>query len=367
MQIIDDGKHYLIHSNGVKAFSKLPLENNYSVEFEDGMNGVGFYLAQKPLFKYPNFKVYGDQIGLVDNIINSYNNSDKSIGVILSGPKGTGKTIFSKMLSVKAHEMGMPTIIVNDNTVGVANFLSRIDQSSLVMFDEFEKKFQDNLEVSKDKDSQNDLLSLFDGILGGKNIYVLTVNELIDLSPYILNRPGRFMYAIRMKQPSPTDINSYLEDKLEKAVNNREEQIKEIIQFSFKFPLSFDILDTLVFQLNSGNSFKEALPYLNLMNLGDTDFNIKVTFESGYVYPISEANLDLFSETIKVNIRNISFDFLSDAVKVDNNTLVVDGEDINRVKVDGELKDKVQSGLKPEKVTKLTIAPNRVDGFQFNV
>lgn len=86
------------------------------------------------------------------------------------------------MLSIKAHEIGLPTITVNDNTQGVADFLAKIDTSAVIMFDEFEKKFQDSMK-SPDSDTQNDMLSLFDGLYGGKNIYVLTVNDIVDLSP----------------------------------------------------------------------------------------------------------------------------------------------------------------------------------------
>ena len=368
MQIIDDGKHYLVYSNGVKAFNKLPLKSNYSVEFDDSPNGVGFYLAQKPLFTKPNFKIYGSQIDMVDKVVESFENSNKSVGVILSGPKGTGKTVFSKMLSEKTHKLGMPTVLVNNNTSGVANFISQIDQSSLIMFDEFEKKFTDSLEPTLGKkENQNDLLSLFDGILGGKNIYVLTVNNLIDLSQYILNRPGRFMYSIRMQLPEPKDISDYLNDKLNKDVNNRKEQIEEIVKFGFKFPISYDILDTLVLQLNFGNDFKTILPSLNLVNLGDTEFNVEVNFEGGYTYPLGSINLDLFKETIKVDQYNIDFDFQGDCLEAKEDHLYVNGENINRLNVDGDLKDKVQQGLKPDRISSITIRPNRAEGFEFTI
>jgi len=369
MQILDDGKHLLVHSNGIKAFNSLPMENNYSVEWENPMSGVGFYLSRTKLFEAPTFKTYGNQLSMVDDVINSFKASDKSVGVILSGDKGTGKTIFSKLLSIKARELGMPTILVNNSTEGVTNFLARIDKSAVMMFDEFEKKFNDNLSNNDpNNDSQNDLLSLFDGVMGGKNIYVLTVNDLVELSPFLLNRPGRFMYAIRMEEPTPEDIKQYLEDKLNKKVVNREKQIKEIIQFSFKFPLSYDILDTLTFQLNLGNEFKKVLPTLNLMNFSDTDYNINVEFESGYIFPLVDVNINLFSEVIKVtSSESIDFDFLSKDLEVAENCLKVSGDNINRVHVYDSLKDKVQSGLKPEPIKEISITPNRKDDFSFNI
>lgn len=366
MQILDDGKHLLIHSNGIKAFDSLPMENNYSVEWENPMNGVGFYLSRTKVFEKPSFKTYGTQLGLVDNVINAFKNSEKSIGVILSGDKGTGKTVFSKLLSIKARELGMPTIVVGNNEKGVTNFLARVDKPSVMLFDEFEKKFKDDY-TDPNKDSQNDLLSLFDGVLGGKNIYVLTVNDIVELSPFLLNRPGRFMYAIRMEEPTPNDIKQYLEDKLNKDVSNREEQIKEIIQFSFKFPLSYDILDALTFQLNMGNDFKKTLPSLNLMNFSDSDYNINIEFESGYIYSLLDVNINLFSEVVKIVEREINFDFLSENLEIAEDSLKVSGDNINRVKVFDSLKDKVQSGLRPEAINEITIKPNRSDDFSFNI
>ena len=351
MQILDDGKHLLIHSNGIKAFDALPMDNNYSVEWENPMSGVGFYLSRTKVFEKPTFKTYGTQLGLVDNVINAFKNSEKSIGVILSGDKGTGKTVFSKLLSIKARELGMPTIVVGNNEEGVTNFLARVDKPSVMLFDEFEKKFSDDY-TDPNKDAQNDLLSLFDGVLGGKNIYVLTVNDIVELSPFLLNRPGRFMYAIRMEEPTPNDIKQYLEDKLNKDISNREEQIKEIIQFSFKFPLSYDILDALTFQLNMGNDFKKTLPSLNLMNFSDSDYNI---------------NINLFSEVVKIVANEINFDFLSENLEIADDSLRVSGDNINRVKVFDSLKDKVQSGLRPEAIKEITIKPNRSADFGFNI
>lgn len=271
------------------------------------------------------------------------------------------------MLSAKANEKGLPTVLVNNNVSGVSNFLARIDESSLIMFDEFEKKFQDSLQPQAGSDSQSDMLSLFDGVMGGKNLYVLTVNDIVDLSPYLLNRPGRFMYSIRMSEPSPKNIKDYLHDKLDKDVDNREAQIDDIIRFSFKFPLSYDILDTLVFQLNAGKQFKEVLPSLNLMNFGDIDYNVDVEFEGGYTYSIRESNIDLFKDTVRLSDEDISFDFRSDDLKVEDLSLSVEGKSINRVKVDGSLKDKVQSGLRPEEIVKIVIKPTRSDNFGFNI
>lgn len=366
MQIMDDGTHLLIYSNGIKAYKKLPINNNYSVEYEPAP-GVGFYLSQKKKFKKPTFKLYGNQLNLVDDVLDAFERSDKSIGIILSGAKGTGKTVFSKMLSAKANEKGLPTVLVNNNVSGVSNFLARIDEPALIMFDEFEKKFQDSLQGQVGSDSQSDMLSLFDGVMGGKNLYVLTVNDIVDLSPYLLNRPGRFMYSIRMNEPTPKNIKDYLHDKLEKDLENREKQIDDIIRFSFKFPLSYDILDTLVFQLNGGKQFKEVLPSLNLMNFGDIEYNVDVEFEGGYIYSIRESNIDLFKDTVRLSDDEINFDFRSDDLKVEDLSLSVDGKAINRVKVEGSLKDKVQSGLRPEEIVKIIIKPTRSDNFGFNI
>lgn len=368
MQLLDDGKHLLVYSNGMKAYNDIPTDYNYSVEWENPMGGgVGFYLSRKNVFNKPTFKTYGAQLDVVDDVIDAFKASDHSVGVILSGAKGSGKTVFSKMLSIKARDLNMPTILVNDNNKGVTSFLSKIDKPACILFDEFEKKFKDTMQNDGNVDSQNDLLSLFDGVLGSKNIYILTVNDIVELSPYLLNRPGRFMYAIRMKQPNPNDINEYLNDKLGKNVANRKNQIKDIIQFSFKFPLSYDILNSIVFQLNLGHEFKKILPSLNLMNFSDSDYNLEIEFESGYVYALRDINIDLFSEVIKVSSADIRFDFLSKKLSVANNYLQVNGNNINRLSVDGSLKDKVQSGLHPENINSIKIVPNRTDDFSFNM
>jgi hypothetical protein len=367
MQIIDDGKHLLVYSEPLKSSNKLNAKKNYEVHFEGGPNGVGWHLTRSEPFSKPEFKIYGNQISTVDDVLDSFSKSKKSVGVILSGDKGTGKTVFSKLLSYKAHSMGMPTVLVNDNSnPGVANFISRIDTSSVVMFDEFEKKFQDTMQ-GVNQDTQNDLLSLFDGVLGGKNLYVITVNDIINLSPYILNRPGRFMYSIRMNQPTPEDIQAYLTDKLMGSLESKQEEIDLITRFSFKVPLSYDILDTLVFQINNGHKFAEVLPSLNLMNFGDMDYSLTVVFSSGYEYHVPSTDIDLFAEDVKVNTDDINFDFRSKDFEVTDKFLQVSGDKINRVHVDDMLKEHVQSGMRVEDIDHIEIKPVRSDNFGFNL
>lgn len=170
-----------------------------------------------------------------------------------------------------------------------------------------------------------------------------------------------------MSQPTPQDVHDYLEDKLDKDVVEREQQIKQIIQFSFKVPLSYDVLDALVFQLNGNNKFKEVLPSLNLLNFRDMQYNLDIVFSSGYTYHINSSDIDLFSETIKCNERDITFDFQSDSLKLGEDFLYVEGSDIKRVKVENDLKNKVQEGMQVQSVTEIRIKPMRSDDFGYKL
>ena len=85
------------------------------------------------------------------------------LGVILSGDKGIGKSLFSKMLGIKAKESGIPVILVDEYIPGIANFLDDIEQTVMVLFDEYDKTFDE-----KKYNCQAEMLSLFDGMSAGK-------------------------------------------------------------------------------------------------------------------------------------------------------------------------------------------------------
>ena len=270
MRVIRVGERYSIVTGEVETYDLLPVKTYLVI-----CQGGEFFLKEHPNISVRE-KIYGSHENKVNKVLQSFENFERSLGIILSGDKGIGKSIFAKMLCQKAIEKEYPVIIVDEAYDGIARFIESIEQQCVVLFDEFDKTFRTNME----SDQQAHLLSLFDGTSGGKKMYIVTCNELYGLNDYIVNRPGRFHYHFRFGYPTATEIQEYLEDKLEKEYYG---EIKKVIEFAARIKLNYDCLRAIAFELNQGSTFADAITELNILNVGNEEYDVYLYFESGEV------------------------------------------------------------------------------------
>lgn len=102
----------------------------------------GFYLQRnKDKFDVVE-KTYGSLSSRVDRIIKTYESRESSTGVLLTGLKGSGKTLLSQSVSNKMIEKGVPVILVEEpfTNGSFIDFINKIGQCVLI-FDEFAKVF----------------------------------------------------------------------------------------------------------------------------------------------------------------------------------------------------------------------------------
>ena len=269
MKAIRTGSKYSIFDDSISTYDGLP-SGTYTIEYDQR---EGCYLIRIPDIKVTE-KSYGVHEDKLKKVMRSFGYFSRSLGVILSGDKGIGKSMFAKMICEQAIKDGYPVILAENCYPGIAKFIRSIDQECVVLFDEFDKTFRSN----KNNDDQADLLSLFDGTAGGKKLYIVTCNELYALNSYIVNRPGRFHYHFRFDYPGAKDIRDYLNDKLK---DEYKEEIENVISFSMKVSLNYDCLRAIAFEINSGNSFADAITDLNIMTVDDEEYSVYLYFEGG--------------------------------------------------------------------------------------
>lgn len=218
-------------------------------------------------------RLYGDIGKISDHIIDAFMRCDTNLGAMLSGVKGTGKSATIRCVSEKLNRMQIPTIIVNCavNTYTLTDFLKNINsQRVLVIFDEFEKIFQEdeNTSESDTRPSQVGLLSLLDGTMSQNHLYLFACNDINRVNEYMCNRPSRIRYRYRYTELSEAAIREYCNDNLDDP-----EKLEELVRVSrIVMDFSFDILKSLVDEINMYDiTARECLGYMNIAPSRDSD------------------------------------------------------------------------------------------------
>lgn len=282
--IVVSGGQFRLYDDSVQTFDRLPVAT-YAIGFS---KMTGYSLRQVDPIAPGEETVYGSHVQRVDRIVRGYEAMDRSLGVILSGDKGMGKSLMVQLLAEQTREqLELPTILVQHSTPGLASFLDTLGEV-LVVFDEFEKVFASNGE----DEAQTQFLSLFDGLSTTKRLYVLSVNDLGHVNEFMLNRPGRFHYHMRFAYPEPEMVATYLRDQVPGIPVA---QVDEVVEFSRKYDLTFDHLRAIAFELRQGEQFAEVIGELNIKRIERSDSIVKarITWQNGEV-DVLTGSIDLF-------------------------------------------------------------------------
>lgn len=288
MKAISIGKRYEIYDDSLKAYDKLPAKT-YTVRFA---KMSGFFLEVRSDLAVKE-KVYGIHPEKADKVFQAFMKFERNLGIILSGDKGIGKSLFARILAAKAVEYGYPVIIVDQFIPGIASYIESIEQEAIFLFDEFDKTFGSIRPGDNEGDPQSGLLSLFDGTSQGKKLFIITCNSLSKLNDYLVNRPGRFHYHFRFEYPSSEEIMEYLTDKLGSQYIS---EIQKVILFSRKVALNFDCLRAIAFELSMGSPFETAIQDLNIINTQNTAYDLTLQFNDGTVMRSKNCYLDMFNK-----------------------------------------------------------------------
>ena len=146
------------------------------------------------VFKYINNKydvpkkLYGKTQERVNRVWNEFVIKGKSVGVIYTGVKGSGKTLEATVLGNLAIDNGLPVIQFTGTDYLSSAIIATLDtmKDVVVFLDEFGKNTGDMNQMSA--------LTMFNDIMGNKKIFIVTENSTLKLNTFLLDRPGRFRY-----------------------------------------------------------------------------------------------------------------------------------------------------------------------------
>lgn len=139
------------------------------------------------------------------------NHCSNNLGVLLSGLKGSGKTLMSKQIAVEAN---LPIIVVDPcfPATQLNDFFLKFNQSVVVLFDEIEKN---DYYWETDK-----LLPFLDGIQkSGKRLIIMTCNNDDNLSEYLKDRCGRIRYVKNFEGISDEMVVNIVKDFIDNDDN----------------------------------------------------------------------------------------------------------------------------------------------------
>lgn len=176
--------------------------------------------------------------------------TNKNLGVVLNGTKGTGKTVAAKLI---CNDLDIPVIIVNSSFKGmILPFIQQLNFECVVLIDEAEKTFR------QDGDDEI-LLKLIDGVYNStRKLYILTTNRL-TINENLLGRPGRVRYIQEFKNLPLKAISDFIDDNLiDKSKKDRVLQEVDLLEIS-----TIDILKAIVEEVNIFGDLDEA----NLLNI----------------------------------------------------------------------------------------------------
>lgn len=244
-------------NNNSTPLAKLPAAT-FTIEVTP--QGV-LYLEQVPDLAGPT-ELYGDVEQRVERIMSTFDARPGNTGILLSGEKGSGKTLLARLLCVSGRRLGMPTIMLTKALPGdvLINFLKSVDQPYVLFIDEFEKMYSGR--AKGDDSAQTSLLTLFDGSLATKRLTVVTCNDLWNVSSYMRNRPGRFFYHFEYDGLDEDFVRHYCSKNL-KAQEHTDSVVALALMFN---AFNFDMLQAVVEEMNRyGETAGEACRFLNVM------------------------------------------------------------------------------------------------------
>lgn len=268
----------------------------YSVNFNPMM---GFSLSlRNSSFELPEV-LFGDVDEKVERLMKRYKLNGE-ISALLSGAKGSGKTLLAHAFCNKAIADGKAVVIVDQsfgNPVGLKEFLGDIGDAVFI-FDEFAKTF--------DEEDQKAMLDFFSGSNYNKRATFVIENRYTDINEFMLDRPGRMRFHFKYAKLS-------LQVAKEVCEHNKLslELTKLILNYAARsYTIGMDTLSRLIEEciideINDKDTFDSLVEDLNIPTNRDVEYKIEsIKFNDKEFSSVGINNINVSASRINGNFYN---------------------------------------------------------------
>ena len=163
------------------------------------------YLKEDKDFEFPE-KYYLNESDsrFINKTVRTFNNTNKlTTGILLSGLKGSGKTLMAKKIAVTSN---LPIIVVGQN-IGASEiepFFAKINTNVCVIFDEIDKYWTTRY-----------LLGFLDGVKPScKKLVLCTCNDEEEIDEYLNDRCSRIRYKKSFNCLTKDTVEGIMNDML---------------------------------------------------------------------------------------------------------------------------------------------------------
>lgn len=293
-------------------------------------------------------KFYGSHSTYCKMVYDKYKDrAPDCTGLIATGLKGAGKSLLSEDLCNRCIDDGLPVLLVEQPLPAFAiKKVIRAFGPCAVYFDEFGK-------VYSKEESRQTLLTLFSDSSLEQVLFIVTSNNIWgELSDYMVDRPGRFLFRITY-ETLPADTWQDMLDERTIAY-----PIKDyLVDYIAHHPISFDIARVvleLAEKAKNVDGFIELAKVHNIPHPVGVKFTVMEVFVDGK--PFEE------DVVVKADGKSLNFRLTNRA----DNAVVAD------VTVDWDKVEKTNLGVvshftKSDHTYRLTLADNITAKVQRNV
>lgn len=245
-------------------------------------------------------EVFGDTEAKAELMMESYKERNH-LSMMLTGAKGSGKSLLSAVIANKMIENGVPVIIVDEHfdiPDALKDFLYELGNCFFI-FDEFAKNFSEEI--------QPKMLDFFSGTRAADRGVIIIENHIRQINEFMMDRPGRIRYRFGYGK-LPLEVIKQVCD----ARDVNEQVTKYILEYSSRATtIGMDTVNRIIeetkFQearITDKTSFKRVIEMMNIPQ----DYSFE--YELVEVQYNKESFTDSCFPSMNIQVHSVGSNFL---------------------------------------------------------